>query len=156
MELYKNFFRHWGNVHNITTKVMKLFPEDKKDFKPAEPMMTAMELMKHIATVEKTFLESCKKGSIEYDDFGKYGKIDFDDLKSLIDYFEKTHKEVDAYYSQVGDKGMEKIIKTPWGDSPAFHQLSGAYDHEWHHRGQLYVYSRLLGIEPPFVFDYPQ
>jgi len=156
MDQYKKFFRHWDNVHNITVKTIKLFPEEKKDFKPVEPMMTVMDIIQHIADVEKIFLEGCRKGSIEMEDFKKYEKVDFPNLKNLVDYFEKTHKEVNSYYSQVQDKGMEKIIKTPWGDSPVFHQFSGAYDHEWHHRGQLYVYLRLLGIEPPFVFEYPQ
>ena len=29
-----------------------------------------------------------------------------------------------------------------------------AYDEHWHHRGQLYVYLRLLGKEPPNLYDY--
>ena len=29
-----------------------------------------------------------------------------------------------------------------------------AYDEHWHHRGQLYSYLRLLGKEPPMLYDY--
>ena len=29
-----------------------------------------------------------------------------------------------------------------------------AYDEHWHHRGQLYTHLRLLGKEPPMLYDY--
>jgi uncharacterized damage-inducible protein DinB len=32
--------------------------------------------------------------------------------------------------------------------------LGFAYDEHWHHRGQLTVYLRLLGIEPVMIYDY--
>ena len=32
--------------------------------------------------------------------------------------------------------------------------LEFAYDEHWHHRGQLYTYLRLLGKEPPMLYDY--
>ena len=97
MSVYQNFFRHWDHVHNITVKVMELFPEEKKSFKPAEPMMMAKDLIQHIADVERVFLEGCKKGSIEIEDFKRVQKVDFQNLKNLIDYFEITHKEVNSY-----------------------------------------------------------
>jgi uncharacterized damage-inducible protein DinB len=31
--------------------------------------------------------------------------------------------------------------------------LSGLTEHEIHHRGQIFTYYRLLGIEPPNLYD---
>ena len=43
---------------------------------------------------------------------------------------------------------------SPFGTYPAWQYLVFAYDEHWHHRGQLYTYLRLLGKEPPMLYDY--
>src|SRR3979411_1211327 len=40
------------------------------------------------------------------------------------------------------------------GTPPAWQYFTFAYDEHWHHRGQLYTYLRLLGKEPPMLYDY--
>ena len=45
-------------------------------------------------------------------------------------------------------------VNSPFGIYPAWRYLVFAYDEHWHHRGQLYTYLRLLGKEPPMLYDY--
>ena len=42
---------------------------------------------------------------------------------------------------------LSRKISYPEGDFT--HQLWNIYDEHWHHRGQLTVYLRCLGIQPP-------
>jgi uncharacterized damage-inducible protein DinB len=150
----KDFFRHWEEVHQVTLRVLKAIPQDKLDFKPTESMMSAKDLVKHMLVVEKTFSEGVKKGSLAIEDFKKFGQVDHKDSDELINAFDQVHKEMMLAHSKKTEKELKEIIKTEWGDSPAFNQLRGAYEHLWHHRGQLYVYLRLMRVEPPFVFGY--
>jgi uncharacterized damage-inducible protein DinB len=40
------------------------------------------------------------------------------------------------------------------GTYPAWRTFDFGYDEHWHHRGQIYTYLRLLGKEPPMLYDY--
>jgi uncharacterized damage-inducible protein DinB len=57
--------------------------------------------------------------------------------------------------SRVGDEELSATVSTPWNmslpGSAVFNMLS---DEFLHHRGQLYVYARAAGGEPPFVWSF--
>ena len=52
------------------------------------------------------------------------------------------------------DDALRRTVESPMGPYPAWLFFTFAYDEHWHHRGQLYTYLRLLGKEPPMLYDY--
>jgi uncharacterized damage-inducible protein DinB len=54
----------------------------------------------------------------------------------------------------MSEEDVARSVESPMGTYPAWQYFTFAYDEHWHHRGQLYVYLRLLGKEPPNLYDY--
>jgi uncharacterized damage-inducible protein DinB len=147
--------QYFDKVQKVTHKAMKMIPEDKLDFKPVPEMMSIGELLKHIYVSERVFANGAKKGSITEDDFKKEDKREFKDLKSLLNYAKKVHKETKAVGKSISEKELKRKVKVFWGEELCPSICFGIlYDEHWHHRGQLYVYLRLLGIKPPDLYGY--
>ena len=52
------------------------------------------------------------------------------------------------------DEEVARVVESPLGEYAASHYFLFAYDEHWHHRGQLYTYLRLLGKQPPDLYDF--
>lgn len=144
-------------VQKVTLKAIKMIPEDKLDFKPTPEMMSAKELIQHRFACERVNARGAKKGSITEEDYKKELGREFKNLQELIDYAEEVHKETNEIARSLTDEDMKKKVENFFGmEYYPFMCFSDSYDHHWHHRGQLYVYMRLLGIKPPFLYDYKE
>lgn len=151
----KKFFEHWDDVNDITLKVINQIPEDKLDFKPVPEVFSFKELVLHIFDCEKAFVDAVVKGELTMDQFVAPDHSKFKTVQDLHDYAKAVHEELDAKVAALSDEELMKPINTPWGTMPVFVHMNGAYEHMWHHRGQLYTYLRLVGVKPLFVFSYP-
>jgi uncharacterized damage-inducible protein DinB len=54
----------------------------------------------------------------------------------------------------MSEEDVVRPVESPFGTYPAWRFFDFAYDEHWHHRGQLYTYLRLLGKEPPMLYNY--
>ena len=70
-------------------------------------------------------------------------------------YARKCWDDADAAMSRVGDSELKATVKTPWNKSfPGTAVINMLSDEFLHHRGQLYVYARAAGGEPPFLWSF--
>jgi len=149
------FYRHYNEVYAIAVKAVRQLPNDKLDFRATPEMYTARELVFHMFSQERSMLIGCKRGELILDDF-KSVYADLPAMKTvddLIRYGEQVHLETNEWVTNCSDADYERPVKTFFGPvMPPMHLISGGYDHLIHHRGQLYVYLRLLGIKPVNVF----
>ncbi len=154
----KTFFKHWDRVNDVSLRLIKQIPEDKLDLKPTPRNFTMKELVIHTYHVEKVFVETALKGEAKMEDFSspEYAPPEINTVDELYEYAKKVHQETDEKIASMSDEELiTKIVKAPWGDMPVFYHINGAYEHLWPHRGQLYIYLRMAGVEEPaFVFDY--
>jgi uncharacterized damage-inducible protein DinB len=144
----------WNEVHNKLIEMAKDFPEDKYDFKVQKDERTFAENLLHIAGVDYIFLNSVA-GTKLGPDFGK-------DPENPSRSFYKTKADVVALLQQVtaagallinqiGDAGLNKEVKYPFGNSMAHASFSlwGDLEHAGEHYGQLVVYYRANNMVPP-------
>ena len=78
-------------------------------------------------------------------------------LKTVADcqkYARECHQAGDDALSSLTDEDLARQLEAPYGVFPVWQYFAFAYDEHWHHRGQLYTYARLLGKEPPMLYDY--
>ena len=157
----KDLAASFRTVRKNTLIVAEEIPEDKYSYRPAEGTKTVAELLTHIALGGK-FQEQInlveKRTSMEGFDFMKLmGAIGAEAAKPrtkaeiialLKDEGEKYAKALEA----VSDEFLGESIVMPPGGSPAsrtrFDMLASVKEHEMHHRGQLMLIERMLGITP--------
>ena len=156
MSYLRMFFKHWDRVNDISLRLIKQIPEGKLDLKATPENMTIRDLMSHTYQAEKVFAETAKTGETKLEDFKKYAPPEINTVDDLYNYAKEVHENTNRIVAEFSDDELlSKIIKTPWGEMPLFHHLNSAYEHLWHHRGQLYIYLRMAGVKDPvFVFDY--
>jgi uncharacterized damage-inducible protein DinB len=104
---------------------------------------------------ERAILAGCKRGELTVDDY-KALHADLPAMKTvqdLVAYGERVHAETNEWAKNCSDDDYQRPVRTFFGPVMLpLYLISAGYHHLIHHRGQLYVYLRLLGIKPVNVF----
>ena len=140
----ERFLSNWNRIHKDTSRVLRAAPDDKLDWRPKDDMFTMRELIGHIPQAELVLVRSALAGSTQ--------KIPFDISRTagqIATDFDTQHEELAGEVST--------LTSEQWREEVEFHGrrlrrgvlLWFVTEHEIHHRGQLYTYYRLAGIEPP-------
>jgi uncharacterized damage-inducible protein DinB len=152
-----NAFR---TVRKNTIQIAQDIPEDKYDFKPSPDSRSVKQTLAHIATLT-TFpmMLHGERIPIEKIDFTEYMKKVAEEearlqtkaqiVAKLKDTGEEFAKMVEALNDE---KFLAEEITFRAGATPPsrtrFDLLLAAKEHEMHHRGQLMLMQRMLGIVP--------
>jgi uncharacterized damage-inducible protein DinB len=155
-------------VRNNTIQIAKDIPEDKYDFKPSPESRSIRHTLAHIA-VSTTFPTMLHGERIPIE------KIDFADYMKNVGAEEakpRTKAEIVAWLQDSGDtfakmlEGLkddaffgERITFRPGAQPPSrtrFDLLLAAKEHEMHHRAQLMLMERMIGIVPHLTRDFQE
>jgi uncharacterized damage-inducible protein DinB len=147
-------------VRKNTVQIAEEIPENKFDFKPAPEARSIAQLLAHIGTAPKFF---------EYAHVNKItdmSTVNFMDIAQPIMAEEakpRNKAELITYLTTEGDRfatyleGLsdaflaERVTMPPQaggGSKTRFEMLLGPKEHEMHHRGQLMIIQRMIGLVP--------
>jgi uncharacterized damage-inducible protein DinB len=150
-------------VHGVTMRAIAAFTDEELGFRPGPAMRTPRELIFHIYAQEKLLAEAARQGAFTMEAASQSSPEDepgASAVKTLVTvgdarrYADGCHQAADAIFKQMTDDQLGRLVESPMGAYPAWQYFTFAYDEHWHHRGQLYTYLRLLGKEPPNLYDY--
>jgi uncharacterized damage-inducible protein DinB len=154
---------YFNMVHGVTLRLIGTFSDADLDFRPKEGMRSVRELAMHFYTQERVMAENVGSGRLTQEIENavipetEAGQAILAGLKTVADlqtYTRRCHQTMDEVLETMTDEDLQKIVEAPYGSFPAWQFFAFAYDEHWHHRGQLYTYARLLGKEPPMLYDY--
>lgn len=141
----KEFQQKWSNSKDYTLELAESMPEEYYDYKPTEVEMTFKRQLLHITGnidwLTSSYLDGEKlDADLQSNDYSKAEVIAlmtkaFDNAAAAIEKFPVTELET-----------MVKFFAGPMSRRQIIVLLN---DHVVHHRGQIIVYARLKGIEPP-------
>ena len=131
-----------------TMRVLKAYPEDKLDMRPAEKSRSARELITTLIGEEYVCGEVMRGEEL----YAHRGRDWPDSLNEMLELFNQVHNEVQATIANSPDAELKRVVDF-WG-----HQLR-VLDILWlelhdqiHHRGQFSVYLRLVGARVPSIY----
>ena len=154
----KDLARAYRTVRDNTLKIAEEIPESGYDFAAAPGIRTVRQLLTHIA-LSDSFSSVHKEKRTNFDG------VNFPALVAQMQAEEakqRTKAEVIALLKQRGEdtaKWLESLsddflaeqftqpVGTPATKS-RFEMIMGMKEHEMHHRGQLMLIERMLGITP--------
>ena len=147
----------WRTVRKNTIQVAQDIPDDKYSFRGSADTMSVAEALAHIAS-STHWAEQChfvdKKNSVSMEDFGKWmgeiGKVSAG-LTSKAAIIDALTTKGDAFAK--GLEGMTEaqlgeMVGLPNASKSRFEMLLGVKEHEMHHRAQLFLIERMIGIVP--------
>lgn len=154
---------YFNMVHGVTLRLIGAFSDADLDFRPQEGVRSVRELLMHMYSMERTLAENIRSGKLpggaESPDVpeSEAGKAILAELKTVADlqaYARRYHQALDDTLAAMSEEEVQQLVEAPYGSFPAWQFFQFIYDEHWHHRGQLYTYARLLGKEPPMLYDY--
>lgn len=131
----------------VTQELADRMPDDRVDFKPWDGAKTFGELVTHMATAHRMFVTIARGETWRRPDPASLPK-DLPAIRALLR--ETTEKDV-ADIRNLSDEQLDARVTGIMNlTMPASSWLHSGRDHEIHHKGQLFVYVRMNGVEPPF------
>lgn len=147
-EVVDGWLKHRFVVHDL----LALVEDQDVDFKPWDGAKSLGELSVHIATSMDMFVKTVLNG-----EFTMPPKED--DFKTIGDVREIVHKYTTATtrdLKSLGKSELNEEVEFNKHVAPGSFWLSNAIDHEIHHKGQLFTYVRMTGVEKvPFFMKHP-
>jgi uncharacterized damage-inducible protein DinB len=160
MNLYgpKQLIDSMRTVRKNTILIAEDIPEKDYGYRPTPDSRSVAETLVHIASLSQadSFLHGEERlPSLEGFDFGtliKKPEIEEKRTKTKDQIVELLRKEGERWSQWVGslpEALLAEQVRMPGGASKSrFEMLLGTKEHEMHHRAQLTVIERLLGIVP--------
>lgn len=156
----KELAASFRTVRKNTIQVAQDIPEDRYDFKPAPESRTVAQTLAHIA--DGTNFAQYLHGE-RIDNLAKLNFPEIMQQRIAAEAKLRTKSEIIAALQSNGEKFAKFLeslpdsilgerVAMPPGADPAsktrFEMLLSPKEHEMHHRGQLMVVQRMLGVVP--------
>jgi uncharacterized damage-inducible protein DinB len=143
--------------HGITLRLLEAMPGDKFQSQPIPNMRTPAELVAHLyGVVVMDIATGVQAGRITADESAET-KIagGLKTTQDVVAFAEACWNKADVAVQAITDQHLSAMVPTPWNKTiPGWMAMGITNDEYLHHRGQLYVYARALGVEPPFMWDF--
>lgn len=157
----KDLASSFRTVRKNTMQIAEEIPEDKYGFQPAPGTRTVAQTLVHIANAPRfnyQVLAVEKRLNMEGFDFPKIvAEMTAEEHKQrtkaeIISLLHDNGEQFARWLETVGDEFLGQVVTFPQGAQPPsrsrFEMLLGTKEHEMHHRGQLMLVERMLGITP--------
>ena len=157
----KELARSFRTVRANTIKIAEEIPEEKYGFRPAEGCRSVAETLVHIAVMtrvpEQIHVIEHRSTLVGFDFFGLMGKLQAEVMapRTKAQVLELLRKEGDNYAKLLegaSETFLGEQVEYPEPMEPRvksrFEMLTAPKEHEMHHRGQLMLVERMLGITP--------
>jgi len=153
----KDLAEAFRTVRKNTLQVAQDIPEEKYAFRAAPDTMSVGETLAHIAT-STSWAEACHflemKSTVAMEDFGRWmgaAGAASKTLTSKAQIVDALTKHGDAFAKAMeglSDAQLGERVTLPGGEKTRFEMLLGVKEHEMHHRAQLFLIERMVGIVP--------
>ena len=154
-------------VRKNTIQIAEEIPEDKYGFIAAEGVRSVEKMFTHIALAsgwQHLFHGVEKRTSFEGMDFPAiFAKFAAEEAKprtkaEVIALLKENGEQWATFLDGLSDEFLAEAITMPPGATPPtksrFEMLLSTKEHEMHHRGQLMLIERLLGIVPHLTREF--
>jgi uncharacterized damage-inducible protein DinB len=145
------FLDYYGKVRQRTRRLVELVPAERMDVAPIPGKFTFADLIRHVAAIERFLYAENVQGKPSR--YAGCGKELADGRTEVIRFFDRCHEEALEIFRSLTPERLKAKCVTPAG-SPitTWKWLRLLAEHEIHHRGQLYSYLAIAGIETPPLY----
>jgi uncharacterized damage-inducible protein DinB len=156
----RDLARQFRVVRANTIKIAEEIDEKNYSFQPAKDTRTVAQLLTHIATLHRFSMRlhgDDKATTLAgYDFMSVIGPLRAEEEKTrskaeLVALLKEGGEQFAAFLETLNDDSLAEMVEMPPGGDPPksrFEMLMAVKEQEMHHRGQLMLIERLLGMVP--------
>ncbi|MFQ5689236.1 MAG: DinB family protein [Gemmatimonadota bacterium] len=137
-------------------RAVLLIPADWMDFRPTPWNMSAAELSHHVPQVLFCLTRGTERGEFREADFQllPFALDQATSPEQIVAYSRRVRRYVRQAVARFTEADLDRMVRFPFGMRGGFESMMLAFEEAMHHRGQLMVYLRLMGREPPRQRDF--
>lgn len=146
-----SFLEYWSRIRGRTTRVIRAIPAEHVEWACAVDKWTLGDLVRHLAALERyMFAENFAGRPSRYPGHGRDLADGYD---AVVGFYERMKDETVEILRGLPDSRLRERCTTPGGaELPVWKWMRAMAEHEIHHRGQIYVYLGILGVETPALY----
>lgn len=155
----KELASSFATVRKNTIQIAQDIPEDQYSFKVTPDTRSVAEMLVHVAIAPGLFwrpIHEARLTSMEgFDFFETMRQIKEEEDKArtkseIVDLLTREGKSFCDFLETMSEPDLAQRVSSPAAPAPRsrFEMLLGAKEHEMHHRAQLMIIERQLGIVP--------
>jgi len=157
----KELAESFRTVRKNTIQIAEEIPEDKYSFKPANDVRSVGKLLTHIALAPGFGYQIHaveKRTTMEGFNFpALMQQVTAEEARprtkaQILDMLRKEGEKWATFISGLSEEFLGQVITMPPGGTPPsrtrFDMIASVKEHEMHHRGQLMLIERMIGIVP--------
>jgi uncharacterized damage-inducible protein DinB len=146
----KNYIASWMSHRKALLELIDALDDNENlQYKPWDGGMTLSELVLHISNSTDMFANTVKQGVFVPPTTPKTPET-IGELKQMV---QSETEQTKSILESITEEQLNQLVEFAGMKMPGMAMLETAKDHEIHHKGQLFTYARLIGIEelPFFV-----
>jgi uncharacterized damage-inducible protein DinB len=146
-----SFVRYWENIHARTARVVAVIPRDRFDWRPVEGAFSFADLIRHLAAIERYMFAENAHG--RWSAYPGHGADLADGADEVLKLYRELHAQAVALISGLQDSDLQLPCTTPGGATMSRAKwLRAMIEHEVHHRGQIYLMLKMIGVATPPLY----
>jgi len=142
---------HWQGHRNLTRRVIEMFPEKDLFEFSIGGMRPFAKLAVELISIAGPALKGIVEGQME-----EFSEEAFQPKtkEEILAKWDSETEVINQYFNQISEERFQETFNL-FGqyEFPVYQNVLYFVDNEVHHRGQGFVYLRVLGIEPPFFWE---
>ncbi|MBE3589343.1 MAG: DinB family protein [Firmicutes bacterium] len=137
----------------LTVRTIEAFPDEKLfHYRPVEPLRPFAEMIKEILDIEESYMRGIATGEWTFQPTCEGVQT----KPALLAACERVRARTRELWPRITVERLMAVEPDPFFGGPPqshFERLLYSLENEIHHRGQGYIYLRLLGVEPPLFYE---
>jgi uncharacterized damage-inducible protein DinB len=154
--MYKGneYFEHWVRHRKVLHGLVDLIGNEHIHYKPWNGAFSLGALTIHIAVSSDRFVQGIKNGEFTF----SHSSNDFETIEDIKNIVSQYTEQTKSTFKILSDSDLEQQLAFNGFIASGKEWLGTMIDHEIHHKGQLFTYARLIGIDklPFFIIQPPK
>jgi uncharacterized damage-inducible protein DinB len=145
------FLDYLASVHGRTRRAILCIPPNDIEWTPVPGKFSFGDLVRHLAGIERyMYAETVHGGPSRYPGHGRELADGFDET---LAYYDRLHLESRERFAALSPEALHAKSFTPAGTAiTTYKWLRAMFEHEAHHRGQLYLMLGMRGVVTPPLY----
>jgi uncharacterized damage-inducible protein DinB len=147
----EHFLSYFEKVRERTLRVAKCIPEDRLEWSYGEGKFSFGDVLRHLGAIERYMF--AENASLRPSRYPGHGRELADGYDEVFAYLQRMHAEAVEIFAGLSPSDLQRKCITPGGtELTVWKWLRSMVEHEVHHRGQLYLYLSMLGVQSPPLY----
>jgi uncharacterized damage-inducible protein DinB len=145
------FSDYLTSFHGRTRRVILCVPPAELESAPAPGKFSFGDIARHLAGIERYMYGETVQGKPSR--YSGHGRNLADGFDNVVAYYDRLHEESKAIFAALSDAQLAGKCMTPAGTPiTTWKWLRAMFEHEAHHRGQIYMMLALKGVKTPPLY----